>query len=61
MKYHIAYQEWDDAKFASFNSMKELKTFMKKEQLEPYDIWLVEGGNMVSSYGNKHMPKEYFK
>lgn len=61
MMYHIAYQYYDDGKFASFHSMEDLKAFMKKEDLLPEHVWLVEGGEMVSGQGNKHMPKEYFK
>lgn len=57
--YHIAYQEYDDAKFASFHSMEDLKAFMEKENIQPDDVWLVEGGNMISGLGNKHMPKGY--
>ncbi len=60
MNYHIAYQWYDDAQFASFHSIEDLKAFMEKKELLPEDIWLVEGGNMVSGQDNKHMPKEYF-
>ena len=59
--YHIAYQQYDDAEFASFHSLEELKEYMEKHNLHPVDIWLVEGGEMISGMGNKHMPREYFK
>jgi hypothetical protein len=59
--YHITYQYYDDAKFATLHSIEKLKTFMKKENLHPEDIYLVEGGNMISGIGNKHMPKECYK
>ena len=60
MNYHIGYQWYDDANFASFNCIEDLKAFMEKEEILPEDVWLVEGGNMISGEGNKHMPKEYF-
>ena len=59
--YHIAYQEYDDAKFATMHSMEVLKKFMEVNNLKPEDVWLVEGGEMISGIGNKHMPKEFFK
>ncbi len=59
--YHILYQEYDDAKYACCHTIEDLKKFMKKEDLGPEDIWLIEGGNLISTMGNKHMPKEFFK
>lgn len=61
MKYYIFYQIYDDATFHTINSVEELKEFMEKEDLGPEDFWLIEGGQMISGYGNKHMPKEYHK
>lgn len=58
--YHILFQEYDDAKYASCNTIEDLKKFMKKERLTPENIWLIEG-TLISGLGNKHMPKEFFK
>jgi len=60
MKYHIAYQDGDDAILSSFNSMEDLKRFMTSCNLQPDDVWLIEGGELISGIGNKHMPKEFF-
>jgi hypothetical protein len=59
--YHVLYQEYDDAKYYYCHTIEDLKKFMKKKRLDPDDICLIKGGELISGFDNKHMPKEFFK
>ena len=59
--YHIVYQHSDGIKVVSFDNITNLRKFMDKEDLKPQDVWLIEGGKIVSNQGNKDMIPEFFK